>query len=315
MILTRIYTKNEYFNHLNDIKKRDKWRRQKSRFTLFVGAGFSMNFGMPGWNGYASEKLKKVKTDKSILINHITEQELQSMDKKHLLTLINGYLNDPKDNKKYEKEIFKSKTEDKDKHKHFIDVFKNVNASFVTTNYDNILEDYFDFYKKDNTNFDDEYLLEVGEVFHIHGDINSINEYNFLVSTWKDYYRLYFQNESDNSDFSQYAHQIRTFLGKLFNQNEVLIIGYGLSEIEILKYIFDTREKYNNSNITIVVIKHAYADENILHKLYDELGLNTLFLDIDEKGYGILLEFLEELAQAFPQDQSEFDTFNDEDIL
>lgn len=270
---------------------------------------------MPSWNDYALKKLDLLSDDLNLQLKYSTKEELKQLDKKHLLTLIESYIaeNPSIDKMKYEKQIFHISDENinayKAKETDFISKFSRINASFVTTNYDNVLEKYFNFLKKDNLLFDENYLLNPREVLHIHGDIDSSNGQNFLVTTWLDYYDLYFKNEHSDPAKSAYIQRINKFLGDLFEKNEVLIIGYSIAEIEILKFIFNKiKDKKDSSNITILVLKRDNTEKSVLHNLYQELGLNVIFLNIDDKGYSVLFDFLEKLSSEFPIDSVEFDS-------
>ncbi len=308
--MTRVFTPDEYYKRLNKIKEDHSWIVNKSKFTIFVGAGFSQNFGMPGWNSYAYKKLDLVSKDLDLNFNYSTIEELKQLDKKHLLTLIDSYITQRSNIEriKYEKEIFKIKYEQiqdfRQKHATFYEKFKKINASFVTTNYDNVLEEYFGFIKKDNLELNEDYVLNPREVFHIHGDIASLLDESFLISTWLDYYDLYFEKKHIDPSKNNHINKINQFLDNLFEKNEILIIGYSLSEIEILKFIFNNiRDKDDSSNITILVLKREKTDKKVLHQLYQELGLNIICLDIDEKGYSVLFDFLEELSKEFSIDE------------
>lgn len=314
--MSKIFKKEEYYEYLKDKKK--TWKRKTTNFTIFVGAGFSVNFGMPNWEGYALNKMNLVFDSLNDEVYFVTKEELKTLDKKHLLTLINGYLKE-EDSKKYEKQIFKTNDERKEKlsneMKKFIETFKNINASFVTTNYDNVLEDYFGFDKRNIFNVSQrDFRLNSHEVVHIHGDVKAIEESDRIISTWKDYYDLYFQNgKLEESDmFTKHAEAVNDFLKYLFSENEILVIGYSITEIEILKFIFQNR-KYSttNSNITIVHLKPDNAQEEVIFKLYEELGINVIFLNKDKRGYSVLFDFLEELTFAFPEDSINDDMYSD----
>ena len=63
---------------------------------IFVGAGFSRLFGMPGWNRYAREKLREYKKDKALELDYATEENLLSSgdnDPRLLLSVIQSLIN------------------------------------------------------------------------------------------------------------------------------------------------------------------------------------------------------------------------------
>lgn len=317
----KIYSQDEYFEHLKEIKSNGNWAINKSKFTIFVGAGFSKNFNMPNWTEYAERKINLLKKD-NLNINYETFEEMREMDPRVTLTIVSKLIDDDKKELEYDNNIFNIKDKNKEKFKYeekdFCEIFSKINASFVTTNYDNVLEEYFDFTKRDyyEVKSEDDYILNVHDVFHIHGDIASTSSHNFMVRSLLDYYELYFQKEFEDENKKKHHDSIRETLKILFNKNEILIVGYGLSEIEILSYILENRTNTTISNITILYMKRKNVDQNILFKLYASLGINVIFLEIkeliDDDGkkkldYSNLFSFLKRLAKEFAVDSICYD--------
>ncbi len=82
--MIKVYNKRTYFERLRDLNIKNGERN----LSIFLGAGFSRNFNMPDWKGYAIEKLSLMSKDGMVKTNYSTKEELKQLDSKHLLTLL-----------------------------------------------------------------------------------------------------------------------------------------------------------------------------------------------------------------------------------
>ncbi len=182
------------------------------------------------------------------------------------------------------------------------------------------MEEYFGFKKVplgavDNTY--NNYYLSRGDVVHIHGDICAEESDDRIISSVRDYEELYYKNDNEKvylEGFERRANLICNFLKDYFKRYEILIVGYSLTESEILRFILSSKSS-KNDNITVLSFKRESSDEMLLSKLYEQLGINVLFLDLDERGYNELFGFLEELANEIARKELTFSDVHELDEL
>lgn len=315
--MARIYKKKEYIDKIASLNNTPS----DCDFSLFVGSGFSINFGMPNWYGYAVKKLNLMCEKKDIKIDYATKNELSTLDKKHLLTILREFETQDLNNR-YEKEIFEVADRDKskysEKYSDFIKAFSNINASVITTNYDNVFEKYFNFVNAPIPNKTCGGKVPAGQVIHIHGNISPEVINTRIISTWHDYYDLYSRKigELEDADYRNVVDNLRYFLGNYFKENEILLVGFGLTEMELLNFIFKNRfdtSPGRESNITALVTKWKASSEEVLFKLYNSLGLNVVFIDIDKNGYDEVMRYLYKIAKKMQRPRIKYKKI--EDIL
>ncbi len=224
------------------------------QLVLFVGAGVSRLLGYPSWKYLAEKLLTHIAKEKqfkhfsfadiesikslspkqkiSIAIDILKSQASESID---VLNLLEEML---KPEKKRKSNIYQ--------------LLVNIPTNFITTNYDLCLTETipqpllkinngqsFDTVgenKKLNKYFQAEELTidkltNFGNVFHLHGSLDSESS---LVLTTRDYIKHYKKK------------LVIDFLDHLFDQYNVLFIGYGLEEEEILEYVIRKKEKQQN---------------------------------------------------------------------
>lgn len=175
---------------------------------------------------------------------------------------------------------------------------------FITTNFDPYLSEYFDIdnevIKQHNDipeNYNDYYKKKL---YHLHGyfDIEQNRHYNIIL-TAEDYIEVY-NNEN-----------VMNFLRKVFNSDRynVLFIGYGLGEFEILDYLV-SKSGYdpNNSYKKHFILLPYWSNENKIVKYekpyYNSLNINTIPYSKDN-GYEQLVEIIkkwnEEISKSWKE--------------
>ncbi|MGL5149390.1 MAG: SIR2 family protein, partial [Clostridium sp.] len=160
----------------------------------------------------------------------------------------------------------------------------NLNMINVTTNYDDILdilanENNEKFSSSENsishrlekkvyyTEQDFKFInskdgtIKAGDVYHIHGSINDIP--NMIVSN-EDYIKRYWTGENP----------YKSFIKRIFDDYNVIFLGYGLQELEILNYLFEgengTVKKSDNKRILLLdCFDYEKSKIKLLEEYYD----------------------------------------------
>lgn len=251
------------------------FKDDKSEKVIFIGAGFSKNLGLPSWEEFAYMHLDFLRDNNKI--NFETTELLRKDDFRTVISISRDIINRDSDLKekiydKY-KEIFmidydkgnfinlhnnklkEDRIEKLNKIKDSQSIFSkvyNLGLINVTTNYDDILDilanqenkDFINkntgdeknkykkvFYKEEDFKnvICDEKSVNAGEVYHIHGSINDIN--SMIVSN-EDYIERYWTGENS----------FKKFIKKIFDEYNVIFLGYSLQELEILNYLFEKKK-------------------------------------------------------------------------
>jgi NAD-dependent SIR2 family protein deacetylase len=280
---------------------------EQTDLVIFIGAGFSKMMGLPGWEDYARLKLSKLISTGKIELDYATKDYYLSIAKnnpKLLLSLLHSELtrqnanlaNSRKSNidiSFIEKEIFKLSDEQvsllKREFQPFITAMKKINAFYITTNYDNVLEEVFGFEKYVYTG--EKVITQKRQVWHIHGDINNANLE--IISSNQDYFKMYYQEKVD------YYTKVRVGLREVFTKKNMLFVGYGLGEMELLQYLFDKSEIVNPTEFRHAIIETLYSNTSseLLKNYYADLGIQLITLNKDKKGYHIIHDVLIEWAE------------------
>nr|NJM04704.1 hypothetical protein [Desulfobacula sp.] len=283
----------------------------------FIGTGASQLGGCPNWTEFADRALHFFVRDQKL--NHAEFSQINVLSPRVKLSIALEL------EKKHEKVIdFKgilSPTEDK---KEICEkLYTNLSrlaTTFVTTNYDDWLDQrppspfyangqasssYLpdiarqSFYKREDITVEN---LDVSNaVFHIHG---SIHDRDSMILTTVDYLDLY---SSHRIDGNNRENPFLTFLQTLFRLKNVLFIGYGLGELEILEYIIQKglkkRPKTDESPRHYVLqgfFSHELGLAQNLEKYYRQFGIGLIPFRRDERNYEQLIEVIDHLAQKIP---------------
>lgn len=288
---------------------------------LFIGAGLSIHLGVPGWTQFASKYVELVKVNNNI--NYKTENDLKKIpDKKKILSLCRFMAKHPDINEDIVKSWFDIEKE-KVVNSQIYSMLYNLNAIYITTNYDNALDLMSENIKRNEVKvgndfndsletFNDEKrvyynvnefvcdeIMKPGNVIHIHGSKNDLES---MVISNEDYINRYGYNISSYSENPNYR-IYSEFLKNVFSgKYTILFIGYGLEEIEILQYMFEnTLENNPNNTNSRFMLLGGYASDygyiDILSQYYfDNYGVTILPYDITEEGYDKEIErFLSKL--------------------
>lgn len=284
----------------------------------FVGAGVSQLGGCPDWDEFANAALKFFVKKKKLshaqldqifsLSSRVKLSMALELEKQHDLSIEFKELLEPS--------VVKKKTGD--------EVYANLSklaTTFVTTNYDDWLNqnpptafraDKFPssskppdisrhpFYKRSDISVEN---LDVpNAVFHIHG---SIRDRGSMVLTTVDYLDRYSSHRIDGK--GNHENPFLTFLQTLFQLKNVLFIGYGLNELEVLEYIVQKGIEMppnNDEEPRHYVLQGFFSHEielaRSLESYFRQFGIGLLPFSRDEDGWAQLVMVIEYLAREIP---------------
>ncbi|MDZ5253804.1 SIR2 family protein [Clostridium sp. LIBA-8841] len=164
------------------------------------------------------------------------------------------------------------------------EIFKQIydlNMINVTTNYDDILDILAEdnneiissdskrsvnkvFYSEKDFKLVDSNpsIIKSGQVFHIHG---SINEISTMIVSNEDYIVRYWSGEN----------VYKNFLKKIFEEYNVIFLGYSLQELEILNYLFEgEKNKLDKTDKQRILILDSFDYEieklDFLSRYYED---------------------------------------------
>ncbi len=263
------------------------------KLAIFIGAGISRYADCESWENLAKKLVKKCQTEN--VINY-SEQELllKSNDKIKLISIAHQAL----ENKKgvFIEEVRHSlkdsnvaciKNPSSDiKERRLYEAsklyqnLKNIGNAFITTNADR----YFDqFFHPDNIvkNFKNDTLNTPnrGKLYKIHGCVSNEDSLVFSMNEYIDTY--------NSPNFNK-------FIEEIFGEYTVLILGYGLNELELLKNIVHKDRK------THYFINGYFKYEEKLQEFdkqyFKSLGIELMPYPKDDNGYDELKNFIDKLT-------------------
>lgn len=202
------------------------------------------------------------------------------------------------------------------------EALSNLGKTFVTTNYDDWLDTTIGapaptatasgetatpaigqkptvIYKVEELRLDN--LERPNTVFHLHG---SLLDPGSMILTTQHYVRHY---ANDRRAGAEGENKVLTFLGFLFAEKNVLFVGYGLEELEILEYVISkarlTAER-GNTEMRHFLLQGFYSHEQELARslsnYYAACGIELIPFLRDQKDWDQLIDVLEEFARLAP---------------
>ena len=285
----------------------------------FIGAGVSQLGGCPGWDQFANDTLKFfVQKGK---LTHAQLDQIRSLSSRVKLSLALEL------ERKYSLPIgFKELLKPSDKEKIAIGdgVYKSLSrlaTTFVTTNYDDWLDrmppavpqpaqiqssqpmdtSRRRFCKRNELTVEN---LDVSNaVFHIHG---SVHEQGSMILTAVDYLDRYSSHRLDGGPDGE--NPFLTFLQTLFKLKNVLFLGYGLSELEVLEYVVQKGIKRQTQGdeesprhyVLQGFFSHELELARSLESYFLQFGIGLLPFSRDERDWRQLAEVISYLADEIP---------------
>lgn len=284
----------------------------------FIGAGVSQLGGCPNWREFADASLNFF-VEKDIL-NHAQLAQIATLSSRVKLSValdLAKQHNLPID---FEKLLTPSGANKKIGDAVYTNLSR-LAKTFVTTNYDKWLDQMppeplradeaessqslqrdisrHCFYKRNDISAEN---LDVpNAVFHIHG---SILDRDSMVLRTVDYLDRYSSHRIESIESRE--NTFLTFLQTLFKLKNVLFIGYGLNEMEVLEYIVEKGiQKPKTSEEPRHYILQGFFTHELelarsLKRYYHEFGIELLPFSRDERDWEQLITVIEYLAQEIP---------------
>lgn len=269
------------------------------KVAIFIGAGVSKLGGYPLWGELANKAINYLWKEKSISFAEKEKLIAEISDPKQLLSIFDKFCsrNDKKGRKFYE------------------DIFLE-NEDYATHNpYNQLVSPYFDWLKvtsnidfslakallrnskkleekspastsqskkdTERESFYDNNIvsknfptsnLNPDKLYYLHGRIDDIEN---SIFTTEDYIKNYFSDESET--------KVKPFLEHLFQNYNVIFIGYGLGELPILEAVMKKSEKSH-----FALMEAKYHERNVLQikeHYYKQLGIKPIPYYTDHDGY------------------------------
>jgi hypothetical protein len=291
----------------------------------FVGAGASRIAGCPNWAEFADSALRFfVEQGK---FSHGQLAQISHLNPRVKLSIALGLQTEHKLRIDFRKFIHPTERRDNAKGRRLYENLSMLGKTFVTTNYDEWLDTAIGapapaIRNESNpaTSAIDEprtVIYEVSEltpdnlrrpntVIHLHG---SVLKPESMILTTQHYVRHYANDRSPRSDAAE--NNVLTFLDFLFAQKNVLFVGYGLDELEILEYVIGKARlsgEPGHTELRHFLLQGFFLHENELAKslvpYYRECGIELIPYLRDHLDWDQLIDVLEEFARLAPAGSS-----------
>jgi hypothetical protein len=256
---------------------------EQKQLAIFVGAGLSRFMGCSSWGELAENLLKKCEAE-GLLNNYEKTVLSQSTDFKKTITICSRLL---KNDERFMDEMRKSLNDDKVGDasvdlKIYKDLF-SLNGLIITTNADRHIDQV---YLPDNifiNDFSSATPVDNTHLYKIHG---SITDPNSLIFTVEGYLKRYTDYEYGK------------FLEEIFTKYTVLFLGYGMSEFELMDYLFSSIQGNSKRHY---FLKDYFTHEQRIYKFdqmyFDDLGVKLIPYAKDSIGYQQLPKIIDEWVQ------------------
>ena len=262
--------------------KKIKEAYEDRRLVLFVGAGISRIAKCLGWEDLGNQLISVLhnKKDASLLNN-------AKLGSKEKITIALAKAKQDKRESVFWK-TFEHAIQPEEPKLEIYRLLCQLNALFVTTNCDGLLEQCLpNAAWQKNCTTQSLKNAEIPAVFYIHGRYGhgSPKEKENLVFTVDQYLRKY-----KEEDF-------RLFLETLFTNYTILFLGYGMSEFELLDFLFlksGVEPKKINHYILEGYFSYELPIAEAKGRYYQSLGIGLIPYSKDEKGYEQQLVILKE---------------------
>jgi hypothetical protein len=139
-------------------------------------------------------------------------------------------------------------------------------------------------------------------VFHLHGSL--LDPIGMILTT--QHYVRHYANDR-RADGPEGENRVLTFLGFLFSEKNVLFVGYGLEELEILEYVIGKARlmaEPGKTEIRHFLLQGFFSHEEELARslsnYYAECGIELIPFLRDQKDWDQLMDVLEEYARIAP---------------
>jgi hypothetical protein len=287
----------------------------------FVGAGASRLAGCPNWTEFANRTLRFfVERGK---FSHGQLAQLNQQPPRVKLSIALGLERKQKLPIEFDSILYPEGRNTNIKGRRLYQALSNLSKTFVTTNYDDWLDTTIGaplptvtavgatatpaiaekprvIYKVDELTLDN--LERPNTVFHLHG---SLLDPAGMIMTTQHYVRHYANDR--RADRPGAENKVLTFLGFLFAEKNVLFVGYGLEELEILEYVIGKAQvmaEHGKTELRHFLLQGFFSHEQELARslanYYAECGIELIPFLRDQKDWDQLIDVLEEFARRAP---------------
>lgn len=234
---------------------------EEKRLAIFIGAGLSRFVGCSSWSQLSENLLNKCEAEG--LINNYERAVLsQTKDYKKTITICNRLLdNDDRFLDEMKKSLNDHNVASEDIDLSIYRDLYSLNGLFITTNADRHIDQV---YASDNIiieGFDTSTPIDNNHLYKVHG---SITKPESLIFTVAGYLTRYTDPEYGK------------FLEEVFAKYTVLFLGYGLSEFELMDYLFTSISPGHNKHF---FLKDYYTHEQSIYQ-FDQLYFNDLGIEL-----------------------------------
>lgn len=292
----------------------------------FIGAGFSKLGGCPDWKEFANRVLHHfVERGK---IDYLYLEQISNLSPRVKLSLAKGMAAEHGMAIDYAALLRPSGDAAFARGRRAYDALSKLAKVFVTTNYDEWLDTVGPqssavgeqdtsasapptirrnvYYNVDDLKYDR--LDTPNTVLHIHG---SMNDPDSMILTTSDYLNRYANHQVGGAPREN---RYLAFLESLFRNKNVLFIGYGLEELEILEYVVQKARDARNVAGPVqgrreeprhFMLQGFYSHQGKLaasleRYFADEIGVQLLPFSRDKKDWEQLIDVIEHLGQQIP---------------
>lgn len=292
----------------------------RSTLIPFVGAGASRIGGCPGWSEFADRALQCFVDRGKFTYSQL--DQIQHLGPRLKLSLARALEQDHQISIDFRNLLHRKDRSEEPKGRRLFGSVSKLGKTFVTTNYDEWLDDELPepvlslsggdeaavpvptkrtvLYKTQDLT--PAALNQANTVIHLHG---SLLDPSGMVLTTRDYVRHY-ANDRFAGEPAQ-ENRVLTFLEHLFTHKTVLFIGYGLEELEILEYIILKRRAVQGQQTEArhYLLQGFFShEEQVLRTLrsyyLNECGIELIPFLRDQKDREQLLDVLEHFAREMP---------------
>lgn len=286
----------------------------------FVGAGASRIAGCPNWPEFADGALRFfVEQGK---LSHSQLAQIRHLNPRVKLSIARGLQNEHKIPIDFQRVLYPSGRKDNPKGQRLYEHLCALGRTFVTTNYDEWLDTTIAtprpsvevaidpaispindrakiFYEVTDLTPQN---LKPNTVIHLHG---SILKPETMILTTQDYVRHYANDRFQRNGAAE--NNVLTFLEFLFTQKNVLFIGYGLDELEILEYVIGKARltgEHGHRELRHFLLQGFFSHEQEVARslvpYYGECGIELIPFLRDNLDWDQLIEVLESFGRLMP---------------
>ena len=301
---------------------------QRGILIPFVGAGASRLAGCPGWSEFADGALCCLVDEGRFSYKQL--DQIRHLSPRVKLSIALGLAKKHGTRINFRKLLHPSGQKDNAKGQKLFGSLCRLGKTFVTTNYDEWLDEEIGIPLLAVTPTSDPKTMATESqrnIFHKTGDLTPANLHqpntvihlhgsvldpDGMILTTQHYVRHYANDRQ--SGYSKNENQVLTFLEYLFKKRTALFVGYGLEELEILEYVIlkaqrslSTPTNETKHYLLQGFYSHEYElMESLTRYFLEECGIQLIPFLRDYKDWDQLLDVLEAFAQAAPASKVDY---------